>query len=144
MELWAALLQWNTGGNRRLKRTKADVRNITFPCNKQQFKLHEKSPRDHYSDDRIATHTEHPLSTAGSGLTDIQSQWALVWHGSPDSDQNIPSELLSLWCPFTTNFVKTLCSGLSRNGKATSSSLGLTDTCGVCMTKRFYTDSEDR
>ena len=54
-----------------------------------------KSPCDYYGDGRIVTHTKHPLSTAGSGLPDIQSQWALVWHGSQDTDQNISCEVLS-------------------------------------------------
>jgi hypothetical protein len=34
------------------------------------------------------------LSIAGSGPPVIQSGWALVWRGSPDTDTNIPSELL--------------------------------------------------
>jgi hypothetical protein len=128
-----------TAGWREQKQTYATLQSPVTSCSSNST----KSPCDHYGDGRIVMHTKHPLSTAGSGLPDIQSQWALVWHGSPDPDQNISCELLSLWCPFAANFGKALCSGLSRNGKAPCSSPGLTDTCGMCITKWFYTDSED-
>jgi len=127
-----------TAGWREQKQTYATLQSPVTSCSSNST----KSPCDHYGDGRIVTHTKHPLSTAGSGLPDIQSQWALVWHGRPDPEQNISCEL-SLRCPFTANSGKALVSGLSRNGKAPRSSLGLTDTCGTCITKWFYTDSED-